>query len=530
MLKKIYQLKFKIAITVLFALVLLQLVTAYVFGFITETQMNKQFKRFSESPFIQIKNRKYHRGIFSSDSTADISLNNQALTAVLSILPGNNAESSNIKLVKNYSNYSIHYTTHIEHGIFAGILNGYFVPTLAYARTSITYPENMLNMLNKFFNNRPPLEVDNLIYIDKSGRFKIHSPKFDYSEAVSGVKVIWGGMDAIIKYDASFSKFKTELLLPGFELLAPTKGVAVMRNLIYSSNSSDSINQIKIGGVSLHIDLVKVEWKERLKIDFKIGDILHMLTGISSAEFLNGIDAIDPDNFLFSNISYKSNSSDKNNFFSADAVINVESLVTNNKTYGPINLDLSVAHIASIPFSHLMNKLSEVVVMDKNSQSLSEKAKNREILIKNLKQYFAPILVDKPLIKLNNFSMMTPDGAVKISGYASTNNFVLSDVNDQKQFIQKLVADIRLSVPKSILNYMFVLQMQYLLSAGNAQMDKQSSEALTKVVNILLDNQINIWVQKGYITNNNGVLGTHMYVESGTVYFNDKITDYIKAD
>ena len=299
MFKRIYSFKFKFILLVLLVLVLLQLFTAYIFGYITQTQMDYQFSHLSESPLIKVKQREYHRGIFSSDSTTEISLNSQMLATIFNILPKNETES--IAALANQE-YSIKYTTHIEHGIFAGLLNGYFMPTLAYAKTTIIYPDSVKNILSKFFNNKPPLAVDNLIYLDKSGRYEVYSPKFDYSEAVSGVKVTWGGMDLRIKYNDKFDKFNTKVSVPLFELIAPTKGSATIKNLVYRSDSATSANRIKVGDTHLTLDLAKVEWKDKVALNFKLGDMLHTLTGISSTEFLNGIGALDPNNFMFTHV------------------------------------------------------------------------------------------------------------------------------------------------------------------------------------------------------------------------------------
>lgn len=521
MLKNVFKLKFKIIVVSLLSLVLLQLITAYIFGFITEKQMDLQFKHMTDSSLIQVKSREYHRGIFSSDSTTVISLNSQTLNKVLSVLPSNDSES--ISTTESQV-YSIKYTTHIEHGIFAGILNGYFVPTLAYAKTNIIYQEKVKNILSKFFNNQQPLVVDNLVYIDKSGRFLIHSPKFDYSEAVSGVKVTWGGMNMLIKYNEDFTKFKTDLTIPIFELIAPTKGSATIKNLAYQSDSSNSINNLKVGDTKLNLEEVKVEWKDKIAIGFKIGDMLHLFTGISSVEFLNGIDAIDPNSFVIKNVSYVSNSHDENNFFSAKAIAKFESLVTGGKPYGPMDLDLSISHVDSKSFSQLIDQVANVTTKpDEKDPKSQEKA--RLELIKILKQNFGPILIAKPVVKLNNFNLMTPGGLIQISGSATTNNFTQADMNDQKKFMRKLLLDVNVSVPKPVLSYLFVLQMRYLLSAGNAQMDKQSSDALTKVVNILLDNQISIWTKKGFVVQNGSVLVTHMHLQDGKLYLNDKASE-----
>jgi uncharacterized protein YdgA (DUF945 family) len=518
MLKKVFKLNFKIVVIALLSLVLLQLITAYVFGFITKTQVDIQFKQMTDSPLIQVKQHKYHRGLFSSDATTEISLNSQVLSKVLNVLPKSDSES--IAAIDDKT-YSIKYTTHIEHGIFAGILNGYFVPTLAYAKTTIIYPDKVKTVLSRFFNNQPPVSIDNLIYINKSGRFLIHSPKFDYSEAVSGVKVTWGGMDMLLKYNDAFNKFNTQLSVPLFELIAPTKGSALIKSLVYHSDSSNSINNIKVGDTQLTLDEARVEWTDKIAIGFKVGDLLHLFTGISSIEFLNGIDAIDPNSFKFTKISYMSDSHDKNNFFNASADVKFESLVTNGKLYGPMDLSLGISHLDSKAFSQLIDKIADISATPEPTDPKGQ-AMAKAQFIKVLKQNFGPILVQQPILQLKRFNLSTPDGLIDISGNATTNNFTLADMSDQKKFMQHLVLDVNISVPKPILSYLFVLQMQYLLSAGNAQMDKQSSEALTKVVNILLDNQISIWSKKGYITQSDSLLVTHIAVKDGKVLLNDK--------
>ncbi len=519
MFKKVLRLKLKVVGIAILALILIQLVTAYVFGYIAQTRMELQFKDFVNTPLVKVNHHEYHRGLFSSDSSTELSINSKVIGTALNLLPKNSTES----VARLANTYSIKYTIHIEHGIFAGIVNGYFVPTIAYARTNVIYPENVKKLLNKFFENQPPLVIDNLIYLDKSGRYEIYSPKFSYDEAVSGVKVVWGGMDLVVKYDSDFVNFKKKLTVPLFELTAPTKGSALLKNLVFQSDSSISANKIKVGDTSLNVEQVKVEWKDQIELGIKIGDLLHTLTGISSTEFLNGIDAINPNNFTFDKVSYVSASHDKDNFFGADARISLNKVTTNGKEYGPLDLELSFDHVSSPDFALVMDKLEEISTQSDLDDDNNEKM--REELIKTLKQHFGPILVKQPIIQLKRFSLKTPEGLVLISGNATTDGFVLDDMNDQKKFMQKLALDINVSVPKSILSYIFVLQMRYLLSAGNAEMDQQSSQALTKVVNILLDNQINIWLKKGYIVNTDGVLSTHMVIKSGKLYFNDKLSE-----
>lgn len=513
MFKKVFKLNFKIIIVALLSVVLLQLITAYIFGFIVKVQMDIQYKHLSDSTLIQVKNHNYHRGIFSSDETTEISLNSQALDKVLNMLP----KSSDDSISSIDDNYTIRFTSHIEHGILAGIMNGYFEPTLAYSKTNIIYPDKLNSMLNNFFNNQIPISVDNIIYLDKSGRFLFNSPKFEYKEAVSGINVSWGGMSTLLRYNENFNKFSTVLSIPDFELIAPTKGSVVIKNFVYKSNSSKSHNNIEVGDTKLMLNEARVKWDDKIAIGFKVGDLLNLFTGLNSVQFLNGIDAINPNSFLFTSITYTSTSDDVNDFFNANADIKFESLVTNDHDYGPMSLSVGVSHLNSKAFRDLTNSLA---IISAESEPSNSKEITKTEFIKTLKKGFGPILVDSPVIAINSFTLNTSDGLVNISGNATTKDFALTDMNDESKFMEHLAMDANISMPKPIISALFVLQMQYLLSAGNAQMDQQSSDALVKVANILLDNQIRIWGKKGYVTESGELLSTHIVMKDGKVSLN----------
>lgn len=515
MFKKALAFKLKLFVAIVFILILAQLTTAYVFGFIAKKQETLQFNKLTSSPLIKVIKHEYHRGLFSSDDSAEITVNNVYISNVAKLLFKHDTES---QLISNA--YTIKYSTHIEHGLFAGILNGYFVPTVAYSKTTINYPEDIKKTLAQFFKTDEPLKVENLIYLNKSGFYKISSPAFLYSEAVSGVKITWGGLSFLMQYNKEFDRFKSRLAVPCFELSAPTKGEILLHNLDFSLSSKNSENMISVGKTSLTVKLLKVEWKDKLVLNFSPGDMLHMFTGINATDFLNRIDAINPSAFAFNNVTYNSDSNDENSFLTMNAKASFNSLVTNDKTYGPMNFDLSLQHIQSKSFSKMIDKL----------QYLSNKSDNenndltKDQMLSTIKTYFVPILANKPLIKLNQFTLDTDTGRIDLHGFATTNNFVPSDINDQHSFTRKLIVDLNMSVPKSVLSYIFILQMKYLLTSGNASMDEQSSKALTKVVNILLDNQVNGWVKKGYLYNNNNLLSTHLVMKDGVLYLNDKLS------
>ena len=512
MLKKILKIKLKVIGGILLILLLVQLISAYFFGVMAEKQLDIQFKYITDTSLIKVVSRDYNRGWLSSNESVVLSVNNQVLKNVLAVLPGATSQES-ITAIANGS-YQVRYSTRVTHGLFAGWLHGTFAPTIAYSSTKIAFPEKIDKLLSKFFINKQPLEIDNVIYLNKSGKYTIYSPGFNYDEALSGVKINWGGLYLKIAYNPEFNHFKNDLSVPLFEMTAPTKGEFNFNNFEYASNSNYSVNNIKVGTTDLKLANLKVAMIESNSVGLKFGEIVHALVGVNSADFLNGIDAINPANFQIQNVTYNSISKDENNFFSAVAKAGFESLTSNNKKYGPMNFDLDLEHISSPEFSKLLDNLNGAAGEDQTDQN------SRDKTVAMLKTYLTPIFIKRPEVTLNGFSLVTPDGVIMLSGHATTINFESSDMLDQASFMKKISADMKFSIPKSVLAYFFVLQMKYFLTAGNAQMDQQSSDALSKVVNILLDNQLHVWLKKGYLMQKESMISSTISLESGVVSLN----------
>lgn len=527
MLKRITKLKFIVILVVV--LMLIQLITAYIFGFIARSQLDLQFKQITDSPMVKVIKHDYQKKMFSLEESSEIAFNNTLLTNIVKMLPS----SAKIQLDSNAiiaanDTYSIKYTTHVETGLFSGILKGKFAPTLGYAITRVEYSASLKKVFDEFFKGNPPLSIINVLYLNKHGDYYISSPSFNHEEALSGVKVIWGGLDLRIAYNPEFTQFNNHLLVPSLNLAAPTKVNLVLKNLTYTSKTHRSSNHIKVGTAALSIEELHVDLKDKVALDIKFGDILSGLTGINGVEFLNAIDAINPADFTLNRLSYTTESEDKNNYFAAKAKVRFDAIKTNNTLYGPMDVDISVNHILSAPFSRMLDKISEISTEDAIStkvdaseiEHVDGQSNNKSFnkLVPILKEYATPILVDSPEINLNKFSLKTPSGIIYVSGKVKTVGFTLKDMDSQTEFMQKILLEIHFSIPKSVLAYMFMLQMKYLLSAGNAEMDQQSTKAFTSVIDILLDNQINTWSKKGYIKNNKGILESDLLLKNGEVF------------
>ncbi len=515
MLKKVLKIKLKVVTSVIIILILAQVVTAYFFGVIAEKQLNLQFKHMTDSSMITVVKHDYHRGWFSSDETVTLAVNSQFLKNIANLLPSADKESA---ITLNKTDYVVNYSTHITNGVFAGWLHGKIYPTIAYADTRVVLPEKLNKILNKFFDGKPAFKINNVVFLNKAGKYIITSPSFNYDEALSGVKVSWGGLDLEIAYNDKFNQFENNLEAPFFAMIAPTKGELSFSGLNYNSVSSYSVNQIKVGTTDFNLTSLKVQLLESNITQFKLGEAVHLLTGINSVDFLNGIDAINPTDFTISRVHYNSLSNDQKNLFSASAKAGFESITSNSNNYGPMNFDLDIGHIDAPAFSKLADLLNSAASEDQSTSV------NRDKTIAQLKTTMLPILVNSPLITLNEFKLKTPSGLISLAGSATTHNFESADMSEQSKFMQKLSLKMGFNVPKPVLAYFFVLQMKYFLTSGNAQMDKQSSDALVKVVNILLDNQLSVWLKKGYLKESANELSSTIAMESGVVTLNGVVT------
>jgi len=512
MLKKVLKINLKVLGAIILGLILVQIVSAYFFGIIAEKQFETQFVKMTDSKFIKVVNKNYSRSWFTSEMDVTLAVNNQAIKNFVTMLPLKTQESS-FQFAE--SGYQLSYKTHITNGLFAGWMHGNILPTIAYSTTDLAFPESINSVLKTFFKDEQPLQISNILYLNNSGKYKIFSPSFDYQEALSGVKVNWGGLKWDVAYDNKFNKFENSFSVPNLDFSAPTKGDISFKNLYYTANSSRSIHDIKVGNTMLDLEKFSINLTESSTSDLKLGEVIRVFTGINSADFLNGLDVINPTRFTLSEVYYKSVSSDENNFFAANVQAGFESLVSNKLSYGPMVFDFSLDHILADKFSAVVDTLN-----DEASLTDAERDAHKAETIQLLKNNLTPIFIESPVVELNKLTVKTPTGLITLSGKATMHGFESADMNDKTKFMSRLSLKVNFSIPKPVMSYLFLLQMKYFLTAGNAQMDQQSSDALAKVVNILLDNQLQVWQKKGFIQESAGNLSSVISMESGVMSLN----------
>lgn len=504
MLKQFLKYKLLTLLIILSLLGITQLITAYFFSNDTETILNNQLKKLTNSSLIEVVRYKYNKGLFLSSSDIELKINPKMLQ-LLNIISTKNNES--------YSNLHLKYHNNIISGIFAGILTGHLTPTLSVIETDIKFESNLHRTLTKFFNNKKPLIITNIIKLDHSGEFIITSPTFNYEEELSKVNLNWGGLSFNIQYDKNFNNFIKDLNIPRIKFNVPTKFNINLKSLNYNSNMMLSPNNISIGNNKLKLTNLSLHTESGILSNVSFTNILTSLTGIKINEFIQDFNLSNSYDLTISKLNYVTNSDDNNNYFSSHATINLESISFNSYLFGPLNIDFETSHIDAKAFSELINLLNDKIL--NNNQ-------DHEQFIELLKNKFTPILIKSPVIKLNNFNLVTNKGNIYIKAIITTKGFESIDITSQDLFLKKIYFATNFSIPKEIFNYLLIMQMKYFLNFGNAEVDDQSYQALSEVITILLDNQIKKWKKNKYIKEDNGIISSSIIVDGNNLTVTDK--------
>jgi uncharacterized protein YdgA (DUF945 family) len=506
MLKRLLKYKLLFLFTILFMLGGIQLITAYFFSKKTEIILNHQFKIMTKSSLIDVISYKYNYGLFISHCDVELKINNKSLN-LLNILSNNSPDAKNTM-------FKVKYHSNIKSGIFTGLFFGYFRPTLAVIDTQIEFESSLSKTLSKFFNKQQPLNIKNIINLDKSGEFIITSPQFDYDEELSKVNLHWGGVHINVNYNNDFNNFNKVITLPYIKFNIPTKLNINLNQFNYDSNIILSNHNIYVGNTNFTLDNLFLQVESSALPSIKITNILNSLIGIKVNDFLEDFNLSNNYKFNLLNLKYQTSSYDKNNYFASYAKINIESIMFNNYFFGLLNIDFETSHINSIAFSKLLNFFADYP--DDNNYE----TKNR--FVESLKYYFTPVLIDTPVIKLNKLTVLTNKGLISIDGMVTTKSFESIDISSQDLFFSKIYFTTHFSIPKDVFSYLMMMQMKYFLSFGNTDIDKQSYQALSEVINILLSNQIKVWKKRRYIKENNGVVSSSIIFDQNNLLVTDK--------
>ncbi len=497
--KKVLIQLISILLLVLFACSLLHILSCYFLINIANAQLNKQFQKVVNSGFIKSYSINKTHHLLSTDENIVLIINPKSINVVLDKFATQQPLQNNglVKNLNDASDIKISYHNKISYGLFSGVLHGNFIPMIAFVKTEIEYPPEVNSIFHKIFGKDAPVTIYNSIFLDKSGQYSISSPKFYYEEAVSGIKVVSQGISLTIRYDSTLTQFYYKLNIPFLLLNIPTILNSELNNLLYTSQVKhlDSIiadTKTSLSFSKFNLQIQKIDDNVRSKIEA----ICSYFSGISYLKTIENIAFDSFSNFGIDNLSYKFFMHGEDKFVNSSVVVTAGNLSSNSKNYKNLKFDINIDHIFADSFYKLL---------DENQNSITP-----DLLL--------TIANNNPSIKINEISLDSEDGHTNINGII---NIQKSNITEVDAIFDNIHAEINMKLPKAFLSYLFLLHMKYFLISQNTELDKTSEKTFNKILSLLFNTQIKIWIKKSFINNDNGILSTKLVLDDGELYLNN---------
>lgn len=462
---------------------------AYWTGLEAERTLARQHDMIAGLPIFKVKSHQYERGWFSSTETTELTFNERFFAPYLGILPD---------AAKNALSGTVKYVNHVQHGPLPGGLR----PARAVVTTEFIMSPDTRKMLSRFFGDKEPITVVNRLNFTGGGELNVSVPAFDYEETLAGVKIKWQGMTTQVGYDSDYSQYSIDARLPGLVLDAATKGHVEFSNLSYLSDTRPGATGAGVGNKELSVTRVKLESKENIPYQIKLNELISLLTRIRIGEFINPAGEIKPSQADLVNLKYQIVSSEENQFINARAKFGFEKLEVNHTAYGPMRLDLSVNHLHGPSLLKLEQAFSDIQVEGVEPDKL------RQQYIDAVVREGGPILENNPRLAINDFSLKLPSGEMTLTGNVALNGYQKSDLDSSRAFLNKLTANVRLSVPRDTLQGLVVAQARNLFTVDATAENPPSLQEIDELARNLFASQIDIWAEQGYLQQEGGQIKT----------------------
>ena len=424
--------KLKISAIILVAIVLIQLITSYCFGFLLESNRKDELKSLENIQLLKVNNITYKRNIFSTDIDLDTSLDLQKLNSLYGIsLSESNADSkTRVRM-------------HMQHGLFTGIFHGYLMPTLAFGQVTIKYPSMLSEKLDKIFNNKEPLKITRLIYLNKTVKDYMIIAEGSYTSTTSNSKISWKQISLIGKSNKNREDIKFKINMPLLDMKTNDLSMVVTD---FKGNINQNYGKWKFmptGDSRYRADTVKIN-----------------IAG--TKEDPAGLE------LTLNNPSYRDTTLEKNNFIDMQELIKIKKIIVKtaqtHEKFKDIRIDFSFNHLAAKPLDQLIESINQWSSNDADSTS----EKSGEVIsgiFKPLKPNFAELLINKPEFNLHNASIKIPEisnkddknkqpgGEIKVTSNLKLNNFIASDLDDFNQLQKKILFEMKIIVPQAMLPF-----------------------------------------------------------------------------
>lgn len=483
-------------------LLLIVLVLPYYLGIKTEQSLQKQQAILVKNSVITISNHTYKRGWFSSSETMVLHFKPTFLSGIQQKLPDN---------VRTVLQQPITVVNHIHHGLFAGGLK----PVRAQVTTEFKFTPETQQILARFFGQQSPLQMQNTLDLNGHGSIHLHIPKFNYEE-LSGIKLVWEGLESKISYSPDLDEYDTEILNPGLKLVLADKGTLSYKDLAINTHTENGKFALALGNSKVTLAQFALQWRQGISYDVRLNDLINFVSDLQIGAFINPTGSIPPSRIEVQNLYLSTDMEGQDQWINSHGQFGFDKLLYGQQTYGPLQIDASAEHLDAQSLADLKNKLRILANQNLNEEQL------RTAIVSAARNEGLELFTHDPLIKLNRFKLQLPEGLVDIQGTFGLKNLQAADMQQFGTMLRKIQSQMNINIPQVTLENFAVTQARALFTADNNLEGENALADIDQTIRLLVDNSLKTMHQKGYLTIDRGIVKTAVQLNNGQLLFNHK--------
>lgn len=473
----------------------------YYFGIKAQESLTTQYQILKDTFFFDVVSHQYDRGWFSATETTVIRFHPTALSNLTKQLPSN---------LKTVLGKEITIINHVKHGLFA---DG-FTPVRASISTEFKYDPEVQKILARFFNEKTPIALHNIIYLTGNGKLNVQVAPFDYEE-LSGIKLNWKGLNSQIDYASNFNQYNTLFTIPGLKATLADKGGINIENIAIHTETHNGDTGVSLGSSDMKMKLFDVAWKENIDYNIHLNELVNAVTDLQIGAFINPTGSIAPSNITVHNLAYTSNTDEKSGFINTQGHFTFEKLNYGQDQYGPLDIDIAAEHLDGKSLTALKKSWQKISTENLTGEQIQEK------MLATVRNEGAGLFTQNPIFKINKFDLTMPSGYVKANGTAQFNGLQATDLSNAPNLIQKLKANLKLDISNKVLES-FAINQARSLFATDSPNDAQAQKDVDETIRLMVVGTLNNFAHDGYITQANDAFKTEINIENNKIALNGK--------
>lgn len=478
---------------------------SYWAGIKAEETLAEQHAMIAGMTVFKVKSHQYERGWFSSSERTELVFNQELLGPYIGLLPEN---------MRPLFQGTIRYEHQVQHGPMPGLLSGHFQPGRARVETRFDMSEDTRKMLSRFFGDAEPITITNHLGLTGGGQLEVSVPKFDYEEALAGVKMGWKGFDLKLAYAAGYKEYQSEAVSPGFLLQAGPKGSFGFDQIRYLSDVRPGNTGVKLGTGELTVGSVKLNWNESIPYSIKLNELIHLVSRVRVGEFINPSGEFRPSKVELKNLKYQIVTSEQEEFVNTRGKLDFDTFSYNDSVYGPLKLDIAANHLHGPTLVKLDQALTRLPFEVKDPAQL------RKRYVETITKEGLPLLMQDPKIQINTFSLKMPTGMAKLDGQLALQGLQESDMKAPVEFIKRFIANLNIELPRQTLENLVVSQARNLFTVDASAEEQPNLEEIDNLAKGLLDAQLSEWENQKMLVHDHGQLRTSIDFKQGQLRVN----------